>query len=276
MRPRTPAHGSFRALLAVLATVLAFVVTLASPHDASAAGSFKLRSTEVNEVSGAWHIYVNLELPKPPSTAHQPMRFLFTKTVAYERSLVDGRSEPVLNRQVLQNQTPSIESVDVGFADATGKIFKGTRFDFGLTRARGYEAGEYTVEVRTSDNTKIGAPQKLILKGDNPVVDRRAIAFNAKDPGVKKVEGYDAGANVAQNDNTPAAENTMGEVTPTGIPEPFVPKEGYEPTNEEQIKTRPKGCGCSLPGGGDVSAILWGVPLLGVGLAFARRRRSRS
>lgn len=268
MRSRIPA-----ALLA-FAAVLALVFTFA--RDARAAGAFKLKSPEVNEVSGGWHIYVSLDLPKAPLTAHQTMKFHFTKTVAYERSLVDGRSEPVNNRQVLQNQSPSIESLDVGFGDATGKIFKSTRFDFTLTRTRGYEAGEYKVEVKTSDGVTIGSPQNLVLKGDNPVVDRRSIAFNAKDPSVKKVEAYDAGAKVAQNDPLPEAANNpgMGDVEATGTAQPFIPKEGYEKTPEEEIKTRPKGCGCSVPGMGGAGALLWAAPLAGLGLAFARRRRA--
>src|SRR3954451_19830659 len=161
-------------LLAIALACLALVTMFA--RDARAVGTFKLKSTEASEVSGAWHVYVTLELPKAPLTAHQSMKFLFTKTVAYERALIDGHSEPVLNRQVMQNQTPSVESLDVDFADPSGKVFKGTRFDFGLTRARGYEAGEYKIEVKSSDGTSIGTPQNLILKGDNPVVDRRAMA----------------------------------------------------------------------------------------------------
>ena len=102
---------------------------------------------------------------------HQTMKFLFTKTMVYERSLIDGKSEPVVNRTPLVNQTPSVESLEVDFADASGKIFKGTHFDFGLTRTRGYEAGEYKVEVRTSDGTTIGSTANLTLKGDNPVVE---------------------------------------------------------------------------------------------------------
>jgi MYXO-CTERM domain-containing protein len=270
--PRNSSRFSplFALVLACLALVTAFA------RDASAAGTFKLKSTEATEVSGAWHIYVTIEMPKPPLTAHQSMKFLFTKTMAYERALIDGHSEPVLNRQALQNQTPSVESLDVDFADPSGKIFKGTRFDFGLTRTRGYEAGEYKVEVKTSDGVQIGSPQTLILKGDNPVVDRRAIAFNAKEPGVKKVEGYDGGAKGGSNDdNTPAAANNMGEVTPTGTAQPFIPKEGYEKTSEEEIKTRPKGCGCSVPGGVDAGTLLWLAPLAGL-LVFARRRRTRA
>ena len=209
-RPRPPpALPSCSPLLAVALACLALVTTFAATP--RALGTFKLKSTEATEVSGAWHIYVTIELPKAPLTAHQTMKFNFTKTMAYERALIDGHNEPVLNRQALQNQTPSVESLDVDFADPSGKIFKGTRFDFGLTRTRGYEAGEYKVEVKTADGVSDRQPARtLILKGDNPVVDRRAIAFNAKEPGVKKVEGYDAGAKAATNDNTPRREQQHG------------------------------------------------------------------
>jgi MYXO-CTERM domain-containing protein len=274
MRPR-PSAVIRRFLAVSLVFAVAFGVLLASGEARAATGTFKLKSTEVQEVGGSWHIYASIELPKPPLTAHQSMKFIFTKTAVYERSLIDGKSEPVMNRQSLQNQSASIEGLDVNFGDATGKIFKTTRFDFGLTRTRGYEAGEYKVELKTSDGVVIGTTQNLTLKGDNPVVDRRSIAFNAKDPSVKKVEGYDGGAKVAQND-TPAAENTMGEVTPTGTAKPFIPPEGHQPTEEEQIKTRPKGCGCSLPGAASAGSLL-AAPLLGlaVGLAGRRRRRGR-
>lgn len=256
--------------------LFAFVVLFAS--DARAAGVFKLKTTEVNEVSGAWHLYVTIELPKAPPIAHQSMKFLFTKTVAYERSLIDGHDGPVLNRQSLSNQTPSVESLDVDFADPSGKIFKGTRFDFGLTRARGYEAGEYKVEVKTSDGATIGGTQNLTLKGDNEVVDRRAMTFNAKDKPIKKVDGYDAGAPAAKNagDDAPASAGGNGEVQATGEAQPFIPKEGFEKTNEEEIKERPHGCGCSVPGSesSPLSHLAWLAPLAGLGLVAIRRRRA--
>jgi hypothetical protein len=259
--------------------LFAFLVALlAAPRTADAAtGKFSLKSKEVNEVSGGWHVYVTIELPKPPLTAHQPMKFLFTKTMVYERSLVDGKSEPVVNRQALQNQTPTVENLDVDFADPSGKIFKATRFDFSLGRARGYEAGEYKVELRTSDGITIGGTYDLILKGDNPPVDRRAMAFNAKEKSIKKVEGYDAGANQAKNDDdTPAANNGPTEVTPMGTATGFVPKEGLQETEEEKIKTKPGGCGCDVPGrGGPLSAALFFAPVLGIGFVAFRRRASR-
>lgn len=266
----------------LFAFVAAIAALLAFPQRADAAGTFKLRSTEANEVSGAWHLYVTIELPKAPLTAHQSMKFLFTKTAVYERSLVDGRNDPVMNRQSLQGQTPSTESLDVDFADPSGKIFKGTRFDFGLTRTRGYEAGEYKVEVRTSDGTTIGSPATLILKGDNPVVDRRSIAFNAKEKSIKKVDAYDAGAKVAMNDDPPPSNpnlNGPAEVTPVGTATGFVPEEGFQETDEEKIKTRPKGCGCEVVGqplaSGPGAALFFLTPIAGIALVAVRRRASR-
>lgn len=261
----------------VLATlVLALAFTLTSP--AYAAGTFKLKQNDATEVSGAWHIFVKIELPKAPPMAHQPIRFVFTKTMVYERSLVDGKSEPVINRQSLQNQNPQVESLDVDFADASGKIYKGTNFDFGLKRDRGFEAGEYKMQMRTPDGTDIGTSATLILKGDNPVVDRRAIAFNAKDTSIKKYDnGVDAGPKVAKNDEDPGSNPVQGDVQATGTPPPFVGKDAFNRTAEEDIKVEPKsGCGCSVPGvGGDAFFAVPGAALglLGV-LRMMRRKKS--
>lgn len=248
------------------------VLVLLVPSAAFAAGSFKLKSTEVQEVSGGWHIYCSLELPKAPSIAHQTMRFVFTPVVVYERSLVDGQKDPVLNRQPLQNQTPSTESLDVDFADTRGQIWKGTRFDFSLTRTKGYQAGEYEVKVRSSDGTDIGTVARLTLKGDNPVVDRRAIAFNAKEPSIKKVDTGGGGVQKAQADDT-AAPVSNSDVAPSGSSTPFVPKEAYDKTPEEEVKERPKGCGCSTPGTSTHLGWLAVPALAGLGIALGRRRR---
>jgi hypothetical protein len=237
---------SFAIRLAAFTTLVLGIVASARP--ARAAGTFKLKSTEVTEVSGAWHVFVTLELSRAPSMPHVPLKFLFTKTAVYERAYIDNHKEPVLNRMALSGQNPSVESLDVDFADGSGKIFKGTRFDFGLTRARGYEAGEYKVQVRTTDGVDIGTTANLILKGDNPVVDRRAISFNAKDPGIKKVDdGVNANMPPKQtNDDVPGSASQ--DVVATGTAAPFIPPEAFQKTPEEEIRERPKGCGCDVPG----------------------------
>jgi len=265
-------HAYILSVFLMRATLLGVaLVALLAPARASAAGSFKLKSTEVQEVSGAWHVWVTIELPKPPATPHMPMKFLFTKTAVYERSLVDNHKDPVLNRMSVNGQNPSVESLDVDFADARGKIFKITRFDFGLTRTRGYEAGEYKMQVHTADGMDVGGSQTIVLKGENPVVDRRSITFNAKDGHIKKIDGVDAGP---RNTNEDVAPVQNVDVQATGTAAPFVPPEGYEKTPEEEIKERPKGCGCTIPGGVGAhgAAGLAGAGVL-FGLGLRRRRR---
>src|SRR5438552_17400878 len=101
--PRTYMRAAAFAVIGVILGIL-----FGTAREAQAAGSFKLKSASVNEVSGAWHVFVTIELPRPPATAHVPLKFLFTKEMVYERALIDGHSEPVLNRQALQNQTPTV------------------------------------------------------------------------------------------------------------------------------------------------------------------------
>lgn len=233
------------------------------------AASWKLKNNEVNEVAGAWHLYVSIELSAPPPTAHTPMKFLFTKQAVYERALTDNSKDPVMNVVPLTGQMPQVESLDVDFADGSGKIFKGTRFDFGVTRTRGFEAGEYKMELKTADGLLIGAAQRLVLKGDNPVVDRRAITFNAKDPKIKKIDAVDAGQ-TAKNDVEANVQTT--EVSPTGSAAPFIPASAYQPTEEEKVKEKPGGCGCDVPGVSPRSLAGLALPALALVL-FARRRR---
>jgi MYXO-CTERM domain-containing protein len=207
------------------------------------------------------------------------MKFLFTKEAVFERALVDGHDGPVTNKVILQNQTPQMESLDVDFADGSGKIFKGTRFDFGLTRDRGYEAGEYKVVVRTSDGSDIGSAQHLTLNGENPVVDRRAITFAASNKSVKKVDnGVDGGANgppKTSDDDAPSAQNQ--DVQATGTATPFIAPDAYNKTPEEEVKTHPAGCGCVVAGASD-SPASWALGAFGAAwaLVYARSSRSRS
>lgn len=274
---RAPLARLLGTLARVAAPLAALALVLLVAGDARAAGAFKLKTTEVNEVSGGWHLFATIELPRAPALAHQPMRFVFTQLAVYERSLVDGRSEPVNSRQTIANAGPTYESLDVDFADSSGRIFKGTRFDFHLTRTRGYVAGEYKVELRTSDGVTIGSSQTLTLKGENEVVDRRSIAFNAKDSKIKKVDdGVDAGTPAKGPDVTPAAGGN-GEVQAAGTPDSFIPKEGFEKTPEEDMKVKPNsGCGCEVAGASAPAGRAGAGLGLGLGLAaivVARRRR---
>jgi hypothetical protein len=238
-------------------------------------GSYRLRSTEVQESGGQWHIYVAIDLPSAPALPHSTMKFIFTELTQYERALTDNSKDPVLNRMPLQNQLPKTESLEVDFADATGKIFKSTRYDFSLTRARGYEAGEYKFQLRTSDGTDVGSSSTIILKGDNPIVDRRSITFTAN---TKKGNGKDkdAGTEVAQNDNNAGPAST--EVQATGTAPPFVPPEAFNKTpEEEQVHGHGGGCcgGSMVASSAPRSNAALVALSLGTLVLVHRRRRKR-
>ena len=220
---------------------LAFVALVTSTVHA-ANGSFKVKNTEVEESGGAWHIYVTVELPKAPIVAHQSMRFVFTQTSEFERTLVDGKDGPVMNKMVVNTGKSKTESMDVDFADSSGKIFKGTRFDFSLSRTNGYMAGEWKMQIRNSDGNEVGGTTLLTLRGDNDVVDRRSIVFNAGN--MTKIKGADAGA---KNGTTePASDVGNGAVTPVGTGKPVLGSDAYTKTPEEDIQVKKGGCGCDV------------------------------
>jgi MYXO-CTERM domain-containing protein len=220
------------------------------------------------------------------------MKFEFQQTMYYAKDRVDGdtpegkiqeRKVPIENKQAL------IEGVDVGFLDpGTGTTQARTKFSFKLTRAHGYEAGEYRVTIRdTRNGSVVGTPSKLIFLGDNEIVDRRTMVFS--DSGGKKKqmkdvdrdgnvikEGADGGAApsgdkpTSSEDGAPASSEgdtpagSEGEGTASGSPE----------ANPGEIKQKPGGCGCSVPGAPTSGGAL--VALLGLAAVGLMRRRRTS
>ncbi len=275
-RSKSTRARAFTLSFALLATLVSLVVA----STALASGTFKLRSTSVSEVSGGWHIYCDVVLARAPSIAHPTLKFLFTRTVYFERALVDNSPNPVLNRTPLVNQNPSVESLEVDFADAAGKIWNRTHFDFTLTRVRGYEAGEYKVQVRMADGTDVGTPTYITLNGDNEIIDRRAITFDAKNPTMKKVSsGIDAGPTRATADESVAAAvPNNGEVAPAASAPPFLTEDAFKKQPEEEVREHPKGCGCEVPGldAAGVSGAMGALAALGTGLSALARRRRRA
>jgi hypothetical protein len=270
-------NRKFQARVQRLLAALALLAVGLYASVAQAGGTFHLKNTELQEVSGGWHIFVDIGLPRSPSIPHLPMKFLFTKLAVYERALVDNHADPVINRQPLVNQTPTIEDQDVDFADPSGKIFNRTRFDFSLTRTRGYEAGEYKVQLRTADGVDVGGSVMLTLKGDNPVVDRRAMNFSAKENSIKKVDNGLDGGQVAKNDTDDTSQGASHDVAASGTATPFIAPGAFEKTPEEEVKTRPAGCGCDVPGLGTRPGLLVGAgPVLGLLVLVARRKRTVS
>src|SRR5262245_18552539 len=105
----------------------------------------------------------------------------------------------------------------------------------------------------------MGQTIKLILKGDNPVIDRRAIVFAGVKPKSKKVDG-----------DKPAEEKKA---------EPAEEKKSEEPSEEKKGEDVPKvppkrgGCGCQVAGDPGVRG--GALAALGHALALSARRRRR-
>lgn len=271
----------FWPLVRALIGILILGVT-AVPRTAFAMGTVNIANLSPTEDdNGRWKLKMSINYGSTPHLGHIPMIFSFTPTVLYERALTDQTGDkPVLNRIPLANQQGIHESMDVGFMDAgTGKVYSTTKFDFVIRRDRGFEAGEYTLVIKTSDGVTMGQPQRLKLLGDNPVVDRRAIVFSGEKKKVKKEETKEGGEDAKEGEEKkeeakseepaePAMEKvgeSSAEGTPTEAPPEVAPKQG--------------GCGCRLVGAAEdgsvgstgMSGLAWIAPFA---LALARRRRT--
>jgi hypothetical protein len=272
---------------------LALVVTcLLISGPALAGGSFSIKTPEVSESSGEWHVKVRIDLARAPAMMHTPMRFTFSKEVVDERAIMSKGAEPVHHRMVQDVPAKQIVSMDVDFADASGRVFKSTYFEFDLKRDGGYfEAGEYIVTLAGPDGD-VGAGQRITLKGDNPPVYRGSMDFASdskgpkggkqqKGPRMESVSsGLDGGGKqVAQNDEPAAAAPMSTDVAAEGDAPSMVPKSSFNKTAEEEsVQDHPKGCGCvaagldaTWPGGLGLGAILTSALLV---RARARRRRA--
>lgn len=271
-------------------TVLSVLVALLIPASAWAGGgNFSIKTTSVAESSGMWHVKCRIDLPRAPGMMHIPMRFTFSKEVVDERAIMSKGADPVHHRMVLDTPPKQIQSMDVDFADASGKVFKSTYFEFDLRRDGGYfEAGEYVVGLAGPDGD-VGGSQKLTLTGDNPPVYRGAMDFATGDSGKKKKNsniqdvssGLDGGQQVASNDNGTSAAPVSTDVAPEGSGGSMVPDSAFNKTAEEEaVQGHPSGCGCVVAGMfGGLGPLPQTVLLLGPGAAvalmLARRRRDK-
>jgi MYXO-CTERM domain-containing protein len=188
----------------------------------------------------------------------------------FERALVDGSGDkPVLRKVPLEHQTPSIESVDIGFLDpGTGKTEKRTRFSFEVTRERGFEAGEYEVEISDArSSSQIGETARVTLQGDNPIVDRRAMVFAEK----KKEEG---GEGSAPNPKLAEKRQLSADDPEYWAGGPTKPEEEEKPLPPPaSMQEKPGGCGCRVGGTPERAGAL-GVA--GLFIAFLARRRQNN
>jgi MYXO-CTERM domain-containing protein len=233
---------------------------------AHAAGTVTLASREVQEDDGRWKLKMSIDFGGIPQMPHIPMIFAFTPTVLYERALTDkSPKNPVVVRMPLQNQQGINESMDVGFSDGTGKVFKITKFDFVIRRDHGFEAGEYDLKIkREDDGVQMGQTIHLVLKGDNPIVDRRAMVFAGDKPKKVDADKKDDGSADKKDDAAPAEDKKADDSA------------DEKKTGDDVPKVPPKqgGCGCRVAGeDGPRGAGL--VVAVAIVAATTRRKRAR-
>ena len=257
-------------------------VILLCAGSAFAAGRVQWKSTAVKERDDkSWRLEVSLYMPKAPDVPHVPMKFEFQPVAYYARDMTDGdklveHTVPLTDRQSL------IESVDVGFLDSgSGKIEARTRFSFKVTRAHGYEAGEYKVTIRDTRNGQVvGTPQTLKFQGENETIDRRAMVFASKGDKKKeaKKEGGDSGGDKPKDDDGEGAKK--GDNADDAPKDDAPAAEDGPPSSDSKddnapppVEGKPGGCGCKLAGS-EHSNVAGLLALAGVAVLAVRRRRA--
>jgi MYXO-CTERM domain-containing protein len=271
------AESRFRRWLVVFLGLGLFLLS----GSALAAGRVEWKDKAPKErEGGSWRLELAIFLNSPPDVAHVPMKFEFQPIAYYERSMVDG--DKLIERTVpLEHRQSLIESVDVGFLDSgSGKIEKRTRFTFKVTRAHGYEAGEYKVTIKDSRNgATVGTPTTLKLNGQNEVIDRRAMVFT----GEKKKKPAEAKPDEAKPDEAKAADSSSTDSDAAETASPSEDSAAADASEESSnaadappaIEEKP-GAGCHLVGSSG-PATLPALGALGLVLAFSlRRRRQRA
>jgi MYXO-CTERM domain-containing protein len=248
-----------RALLGALVTLATLLVSTA----ALAFGSVQIKSTNLEEIDGRWKLEMDINYGSTPTMGHIPFDFVFTLNTYYEYSITDTDKEPLIRPKPMQNQTPQRESVDIDFADAKNKIWPRTKFQIAIKRDRGFEAGEYTLQIKRADDGAIlGQPIHLKFNGKNKLVDRRAVVFAAPEKKQKDAGAADPDAAAPEKKDEPepakSEDTAPGDETPKGPPSEPPPKS--------------HGCGCRMSDTTQAPAAALAVALFGLAL-FAIRRR---
>jgi MYXO-CTERM domain-containing protein len=252
-----------------------FSAWLGLPRPALAGGSVSLTSREPTEVDGRWKLNMTIDYGSIPPIPHIPVIFSFTATMLYERALTDKSPEkPIVNRMPLVNQQSINESMDVGFSDASGKVFKVTKFDFIIKRDHGFEAGEYDLKIkREDDGVQIGPVIHLVLHGDNPVVDRRAIVFSGEGK-VRKVKDDRPADDKGGGDD--AKKDAPAEAKGDDAKSDDAKKDDPDAPAPPAVPPKQGGCGCVVAGD-EAPGTAGVIALAALGAVVTlRRRRGRA
>lgn len=261
-------RGTGRRAVALLAALMVFGWVGA----AFALGSVRTDKRAYEEKDGVWRVKFTIDYGRKPDLPHVPMTFSFKQVMVYKRVLTDeGGETPQMRKERVPNATPINVPMDVGFSDASGKMYKVTKFKIKLRRENDFEAGEYELKVKTSSGKSLGRPLRIVLNGKNKAIDFRSIDFASPKPKSKSA-AEPAAPEDAGTDNDGGAVEDMGpdlsdipdvpddELPDVGAPPPVEPKQG--------------GCGCHVVGRrSDLPGAPSGALGLLLGAALLVRRR---
>jgi MYXO-CTERM domain-containing protein len=248
-----------------LLAVSALLFPLLTQRPALAGGTVTPAKSQLEDSGSGWKLLVTLKLDKKPPSPHQTYRFLFKPTVIYE-TFMDDTKPGEQTRRLPQDKSVDalVESLDVGFADAKGDVWTSTKFDFTIRRDRGFQSGEYKVEVKDSDGRTVGRPFTLVLGGKNEMIDRRAMVF----AGEKKKKAP------PPEDKPPVKDEKPADAAPAEPAAPKPPEDKPAAAPPPEIKQKPGGCGCEVPSGAPAGeGAMLAVVALGIGLSRRRGRR---
>lgn len=261
------------ALVSALSLLLITAVALAAGRIEWGSKTLKPRSD-----NNSWNVDIAIFMAAPPNVPSVPMKFVFQQLVKYERSILDG-DKHVEQKIPIQDAQPIIESVDVGFLDPlSGSIQKRTKFSFKLHRDHGFDCGEWKVTVRDTRNDQVvGQPTTLIFGGQNEEVDRRSIVFSGEKKKEKKEAKVDADVPDSEKEKTKekkAADDAASNQASEPGSSLDVPPADENPVEDAEVKKKPGGCGCSVPGQSRNEAP-WGLLFAATALFVGRRYTSK-
>ena len=250
-----------------------------------AGGNFTIKTTEVTESAGEWHIKVRIDLSRAPGDdAHPDALHVLEGGGGRARHHVEGRrpgapphgarraaeADPVDGRRLRRPERQGLQ-VDVLRVRpaARQRLLRGGRVPRGALGPR--RGRRRRAEAHAQGRQPARLPRRDGLHGDPK-------AQQKKGPKIEAVNsGLDGGTKVASNDDVGgSAAPTRRRRRPVGNGGDMVPGSAYNKTSEEEaVKGHPNGCGCVAAGlDGAATAGLAGgaAALLGLGLALRRRR----
>ncbi|MEM1031675.1 MAG: hypothetical protein AAGN82_15095 [Myxococcota bacterium] len=215
---------------------------------ASALGSVRTDKSAYEEKDGVWKVKFTIDYGRKPDLPHVPMTFSFKQVMIYKRVLTDeGGDEPQLRKERVDRATPINVPMDVGFADASGTMYKVTKFKIKLRRDNDFEAGEYELKVKTSNGTSVGRPLRLRLNGKNKAIDYRSLDFGASRP--KPKAAADPGPPAEAGDDEADEGGAVEDMGPDLSDIPDVDdSELDEPDAPPAVAPKQGGCGCRVAG----------------------------